>query len=108
MLARVWLHRLGAEADALLLDDTVERLELAIGYFAVRDRVFRAFYTGFSGGNVSSQQDETIVACWRAGVTAAQLNDGARKARTFPELSAAPFDTDTARSAFDQALGDGS
>lgn len=108
MLARVWFHRLGAEADAFLLDDTVERLEPTIGYLAARDRVFRAFHTGFSGSNVSSQQDETIVACWRAGMTAARLNDGARKAQTFPELNAAPFDTDTARSAFDRALGDGS
>lgn len=108
MLARVWLHKLGAEADALLLDDTVERLEPAIGYFTARDRVFRAFYAGFSGGNVPSQKDETIAACWRAGATAAQLNDAARKARTFPELDAAPFDTDTARTAFNRALGNGS
>ncbi|MFC3581919.1 hypothetical protein [Sphingomonas hylomeconis] len=108
MLARVWLHRMGAEADALLLDDTVESLELDVGYLAARDRVFQAFYTGFAGHDVPSQNDETIVQCWRAGATAARLNDAARKARTFPELNAAPFDTDTARMAFDRAVGNGS
>jgi hypothetical protein len=99
---------MGAEADALLLDDTVGSLEPAVGYLAARDRVFKAFYTGFSGHDVPSQKDETIVACWRAGATAARLNEVARKARTFPELGAAPFDTDTARTAFNQALGNGS
>jgi|APCry1669189034_1035192.scaffolds.fasta_scaffold125785_2 hypothetical protein len=108
MLARIWLHRMGAEADALFLDDTVESLEPSIGYFAARNRVFQAFHTGFSGHDVPSQEDETVVACWRAGATAARLNEAARKARTFPELSGAPFDTDTARTAFDRALGNGS
>jgi hypothetical protein len=70
MLARVWLHRMGAEADASLLDDTVESLEPTIGYLAARDRVFKAFYTGLSGHDVPSQNDETIVACWRVGATA--------------------------------------
>ena len=108
MLARVWLHRMGAEADALLLDDTVESLEPDIGYLAARDSVFQAFYSGFAGHDVPPQSDETVVACWRAGATAARLNDAARKARTFPELSGAPFDTDTARTAFNRALGNGS
>jgi hypothetical protein len=108
MLVRVWLHKLGAEADALLLDDTVENLEPAIGYLAARDRVFRAFHTGFAGCDVPYQNDESIAACWRAGATAARLNEAARKARSFPELGAAPFDTDTARRAFNRALGDGS
>lgn len=108
MLARVWLHRMGAEADALLLDRTVESLEPAVGYLAARDRVFRAFYTGFAGDDVPPHEDETIIACFRAGATAARLNEAARKARTFPELNAAPFDTETARAAFNRALGDGS
>ncbi len=108
MLARVWLHRMGAEDEALRLDDTVESLEPTIGYLAARDRVFGAFYTGFAGHDVPSTNDETIVACWRAGATAARLNEAARKARTFPELKAAPFDTDTARTAFARALGNGS
>jgi hypothetical protein len=107
MLARVWLHRMGADTDALLLDDTVERLEPDIGYFAARERVFQAFYTGFAGHEEPSPNDETLVACWRAGATAARLNDAARKARTFPELNAAPFDTDMARTAFNRALGNG-
>ncbi len=108
MLARVWLHRMGAEADALRLDHTVESLEPTIGYLAARDRVFGAFYTGFAGHDVPSTNDDTIVACWRAGATAARLNEAARKARTFPELKAAPFDTDTARTAFNRALGNDS
>lgn len=108
MLARIWLYRMGAEADALLLDETVESLEPAIGYLAARDRVFQAFYTGFAGHDVPSQNDETVVACWRVGATAARLNDAARKARTFPELNGAPFDTDAARTAFNRALGKGS
>lgn len=41
MLARAWLHRMGAEADALLLDETVESLEPVIGYFAARESVFK-------------------------------------------------------------------
>ncbi len=108
MLARVWLHRMGADADALLLDRTVERLETTSGYFASRDRVFRAFYMGFAGHDVPPGEDEAIVACWRAGGIAARLNEAARKARTFPELNAAPFDTETARAAFDRALSNGS
>lgn len=108
MLARVWLHRMGAEADALLLDRTVESLEPAIGYLAARDRVFRAFYTGFASHDMPPDEDETIVACFRAGGTAARLNEAARKARTFPELNAAPFDTETASTAFSRALGTGS
>ncbi len=107
MLVGVWLRGMGAEADALLLDGTVERLEPAIGYLAARDRVFKAFYSGFAGQDVSSQNDETIVKCWRIGTTAARLNEAARKAQTFPDLSAAPFDTDTARTAFNRALGNG-
>ena len=105
MLARVWLHRMGAEADALLLDDTVECLEPATGYLAARDRVFRAFYAGLSADEAPSWEDDKIAACWRAGVTAARLNEAARKAQTFPELGTAPFDTDTARTAFNRALG---
>lgn len=108
MLAQVWLHRLGAEADALLLEETVESLEPSIGYFAARDRAFRAFYTGFSGEDVTFQRGETDAACRRAGATAAELNNAARETEIFPELGAAPFDTDTARTAFMQALGNGS
>lgn len=108
-LAGVWLHRMGAKADALFLDGAVERLEPAVGYFAARDRVFRAFHLGFSGHDLPSLTDEAIVACWRIGTTAARLNEAARKAQTFPELGgAAPFDTDTATSAFNRALGNGS
>lgn len=55
MLVWVWLHRMGAQSDALLLDDTVKSLEPSIGYFAARDRVFQAFYAGFSGHDVPSQ-----------------------------------------------------
>lgn len=36
----------GADAEALLLDDTVESLEPDIGYLAARDPVYQAFYTG--------------------------------------------------------------
>lgn len=108
MLARVWLHGLGAGAEALLIDDTVARLETSIGYFAARDRVFRAFHAGFSGADRPSQENETLAACRAAGATAARLNDAARKARSFPELGAAPFETDTVRSAFSRALGNGS
>jgi hypothetical protein len=108
MLARVWLHRMGADADALFLDSTVERLEPAIGYLAARESVFKAFYSGLAGHEVPSQTDEKIVACWRIGTTAARLNEAARRAQTFPDLGAAPFDTDTARTALSRALGDGS
>ena len=108
MLARVWLHRMGAGNDALLLDSTVKSLESEIGYFAARDRVFRAFHAGFTGDDAPSQNDKTVIACWRAGATAARLNEAARKARTFSELSAAPFDTDAARTAFNRALSNGS
>lgn len=107
-LVRVWLHRLGAKAEALLIDDTVERLEPSIGYFRARDRVFRAFHAGFSGGDSIREEDEKLAACCRAGATAARLNDAARTAQSFPELGAAPFDTDTAQSAFKRALGNGS
>lgn len=108
MLVRVWLHRLGAETEAPVLDSVVEDLEPSIGYFAARDRVFRAFYGGFSGGNVAPSTDDTIVSCWRVGASAARLNAAARETRMFPELDAAPFDTNTARSAFKCALGDDS
>jgi hypothetical protein len=108
MLVRVWLHRLGAETDAAVLDNVVESLEPSIGYFAARDRVFRAFYGGFSGGDATPPKDEIIVACWRAGATAARLNVAARETRMFPDLDAAPFDTDTARTAFSRALGNDS
>lgn len=108
MLVGVWLHRMGAKADALLLDGIVERLEQAIGYLAARDRVFKAFYSGFAGQDMSSQNDETIVACWRIGTTAARLNEAARNTQAFPDLNAAPFDTDTARTSFNRALGNGS
>ncbi len=108
MLARIWLHRLGAESEASLIDNAVDKFETGIGYFAARDIVFRAFHGGFSSEGNRSQEDETLAACWHAGATAARLNDAARNARSFPELGAAPFDTDTARSAFKRALGDGS
>ena len=108
MLARVWLHRLGAEDEASLIDSAVEKFETRIGYFAARDDVFRAFHAGFSGEDNLSQEEEILVECWRAGATAARLNDDARNAQSFPELGAAPFDTNTAQSAFKRALGDGS
>lgn len=108
MLARVWLHRLGAEDEASLIDNAVEKFETGIGYFAARDRVFRAFHAGFSGEENRSQEEEILAECWRAGATAARLNDAARNAQSFPELGAAPFDTNTAQSAFKRALGDGS
>lgn len=106
MLVRVWLHRLGAETEARLIDETVDRLELSVGYFLARDHVFRAFHAGFSGGGILEKEDEKLRACWSAGATAAQLNDAARSARSFPELNAAPFDTDTARTAFKRAMSD--
>ncbi|MCJ2185168.1 hypothetical protein MTR62_21125 [Novosphingobium sp. 1949] len=105
MLASVWLHRMGAEADALLLNRTVESLEPAIGYLAAQDRVFRTFYAGFAGHDLPPHEGETIVACFRAGGTAGRLNEAARAERTFPELNAAPFDTETAHTAFSRALG---
>lgn len=108
MLARVWLHRLGAGTEALLIDETVERLEPSVGYFAARDRVFRAFYAGFSGADSVSQENKLLAACCLAGSTAARLNNAAREARSFPELGVAPFDTDAARSAFSRALDDDS
>lgn len=105
MLVRVWLHRLGAEDEALLIDGAVESFELTVGYFAARDQIFRAFHEGFSNGECTPSADTRLIACYRAGVTAARLNRAAREARSFPELGSAPFDTDTARSAFDRALG---
>jgi len=107
MFTRIWLHRLGAESEAVLIDETIERFEASIGYFAARDRVFRAFHEGFSG-SVSPVSDKTLEACFLAGKTAARLNDSARIARSFPELDAAPFDTETVRSAFNRALDNGS
>jgi hypothetical protein len=107
MYIRVWLHRLGAKTEALLIDQILEKLEISDGYFAARDRVFRAFYAGFSGQQ-RSWPTKDITSCFAAGVAAAQLNDAARKARSFPELGGAPLDTDTVRSAFDRALGNGS
>jgi hypothetical protein len=104
MLVRVWLHRLGASEEALLIDAAVDRFELTIGYFAARDQVFRAFYGGFSHQK-DTTDDTTLAACYRAGISAARLNEAARKAQSFPELGSAPFDTDTVRSAFDKALG---
>jgi hypothetical protein len=105
MLVRVWLPRLGADDEALLINGAVEAFELTVGYFAARDRVFRAFYEGFANEECTSSADTTLNACYRAGVTAARLNGAARKTQSFPELGSAPFDTDTARSAFDRALG---
>ena len=105
MLVGVWLRRLGADSEAQLVDGAVERFELRVGYFAARDRVFRAFHEGFSHEESTSSDDTTLAACYRAGATAARLNGVARKARSFPELGSAPFDTETARSAFDRALG---
>ncbi|QDC36795.1 hypothetical protein [Sphingobium fuliginis] len=107
MLARVWLHRLGAKDEALLIDAAVERFELTIGYFAARDRVFRVFYDGLLDKESTSPNDPTLEACYNAGATAARLNDAARVAQSFPELGCAPFDTDTARAAFNRALGNG-
>lgn len=104
-LVRVWLHRLGADDEARLIDAAIERFELAIGYFAARDRVFRAFHEGFSHQTSTLSDDPALEACYRAGITAAHLNEAARKARSFPELGSAPFDTDTARLAFGRALG---
>lgn len=106
MLVRVWLHGLGASDEALLIDAAVDRFELTVGYFAARDSVFRAFYGGFSHQKNTTADDTTLAACHRAGVTAARLNEAARYAQSFPELGSAPFDTDTARSAFNMALGD--
>jgi len=108
MLAGVWLRRMGADTDALLLSNAVEQLELDIGYFSARNRVFQAFHAGFTGYGELTQNDEALAACRRAGENAARLNEAARETRTFPELSAAPFDTDLARAAFNRALGNGS
>jgi len=91
-------------ARPLLIDDAVERLETSIGYFAARDRVFRTFHAGFAGSECPLQGTESLTACVLAGAVAARLNEAARTARSFPELGAAPFDTDTTRSAFDHAL----
>jgi hypothetical protein len=104
MLARVWLHRFGAVEEASLIDAAVERFEPAVGYLAGRRQVFRAFHDGFSGEAGVSDNDPTLAACYRAGRTAGQLNRDARTAKPFPDLGCAPFDTDTARSAFARAL----
>lgn len=106
MLVRIWLHRLGAYDEALLIDDAVERLELSVGYFSARDQVFRSFHNGFSNGESTSCDPSALTACYLAGATAARLNEAARKARSFPELGCGPFDTDTARSAFSRVLSD--
>ena len=114
MYARIWLHRLGAAVEASLIDDTVENLEISEGYFASRDQVFRAFHAGFlredgtgSPGDVSVPTDHMLAACYCAGTSAGRLNRAAREAKSFPELGAAPFDTDTIQSAFAKALGNG-
>lgn len=115
MYTRIWLHRLGAKEEASLIDETVDRLEISDGYLSSRDRVFRAFHAGFlredegrSFEEIPSPQDHSLAACYCVGITAARLNRTAREDRAFPELSAAPFDTDTVRSAFANALADGS
>lgn len=104
MLARVWLHRLGAVEEALLCDAAVERLEPSVGYLAARKQVFGAFHDGFSNEGSAPPADADLTACYLAGVTASRLNEAARKSGAFPELGSAPFDTDTARSAFSRAL----
>ncbi|BCA57980.1 hypothetical protein [Sphingomonas sp. HMP6] len=107
-LARTWLHRFGAGDEALLVDTAIERLEPIVGYFGARDQVFRAFYSGFLNDADWSSNDANLVASHRAGMAAGRFNEIARKTKMFPDLSAAPFDTDTARSAFERALSDGS
>ncbi len=104
MLVRGWLHRLGAIDEALWIDAAVESFESTSSYFAARDQVFRAFYWGFMHQENMALGDITLTACYRAGSTAARLNDAARKAQSFPELGSAPFDTNTVRSAFEAAL----
>lgn len=106
-LARVWLHRFGADEEALLIGAAVEQLELIVGYFAARDQVFRAFHAGFSSEGGWSSDEAILVACHRAGVAAGRLNEVARKTTSIPELNAAPLDTDTARTAFARALSNG-
>ena len=114
MYSRIWLHRLGAKTEASLIDDTVENLELSEGYFAARDQVFRAFHSGFlredaADGDLDAPIPDShrLAACYCAGTRAGRLNRAAREARSFPELGAAPFDTDAIRSAFAKALGNG-
>lgn len=106
--AQIWLHRLGAEVDACLLGEIVERLETKIGYFAARDQVFRAFHLGFSHQDMPSSADESVVACWRVGTTAARLNEQSHNGLFSSELLAAPFNTSAVRKAFERALSDGS
>ncbi|WP_129586233.1 hypothetical protein [Sphingomonas montana] len=104
MLARVWLHRLGADEEALLIDAAVDQFEISVGYLAARKQVFCAFHDGFLNRVSALSDDATLTACYLAGTNAARLNEAARKAKSFPELGCAPFDTDTARSVFARAL----
>lgn len=115
MLASMWLHRLGGESEAALIRKTVDDLETEVGYLGARLQVFGAFYDGFRNENAGSsmgdmplnkRQSEALAACYGAGRTAARLNGTARDNNVFPEFSAAPFDTDTIRLAFERALAD--
>lgn len=109
-LAQSWLHRFGAEVEAELVGQTVERLEPKTGYLTARLQIFRAFHDGFASveqgrGAAGGPPNSDLAACYRAGVIAAQLNQRARENHSFPEIdAAAPLDTDTARSAFVRAL----
>ncbi len=110
-LAQTWLHRLGAESEAMLVGKLVDDLEITAGYLGARVQVFGAFYRGFSneeqGGSDNAQGrqiNSDLEGCYRAGVTAARLNRVARERNSFPELGAAPMDTVTVRSAFDRAV----
>lgn len=112
-LAGTWLHRFGAKNEAKLIDRVVEDLEPVAGYFTARKQVFAAFHDGLANEeqqvSVNNEpRDETLAACYRAGVQAARLNRAARENRSFPELSAAaPLDTETVRGAFARALVNG-
>lgn len=110
-LAQVWLHRLGAEREAKLMGQSVDDREIALGYFNARVKVFGAFYLGFlneeQGCSDQSHRRHAsgdLEACYRAGVTAARLNRVARENKSFPELGAAPMDTDAVREAFRRAV----
>jgi len=111
-LSTTWLHRMGAEREADLLQKTVDDLEGAAGYFRSRRQVFAAFHDGLTNGEQPESgrpipQAGKLAACYRAGMRAAHLNMKARKDHSFPELGGpAPLDTDTVQSAFARALAD--
>jgi hypothetical protein len=100
-LAVIWLHNLGAKSEGIAVNEAVESLEPGDGYLGARAKVFGAFYDGFRGGR--PPRPKALAACFRAGETAARLNQLARTDAAFPGLGIGPFDTDTVEAAFKRA-----